>query len=83
VRYRTHKVLEFSHTAVDHRSILIGPDAVAQILAFIKRHPHGVTLNQLVAKYHLVSENTILAAISILEEHEAISIEGGYVLGVR
>jgi hypothetical protein len=69
----------------DHRSILIGPDAVATILAFIKTRPHGVTLNQLVAKYHLVSENTILAAISILEEHQAVSMkrEAGCVIRAR
>jgi hypothetical protein len=62
---------------MDHRSILIGPDAVAQVLAFIKTRPHGVSLNQ------LVSENSIFAAISILEEYEAISIEGGCVIRVR
>ncbi|HXM04506.1 MAG TPA: hypothetical protein VN939_17980 [Chthoniobacterales bacterium] len=69
---------------MDHRSILIEADAVAQTLAFIKTRPHGVKLDQLVAKYHFV-ENTILPAISILEKHKAVSRsrEAGCVIRVR
>ncbi|HXM01176.1 MAG TPA: hypothetical protein VN939_01145 [Chthoniobacterales bacterium] len=70
---------------MDHRSILIGADAVAKILAFIKTRPQGVTLTQLVTKYQLVSEDTILAAISILEEYGAINLdrEAGFVVCIR
>jgi hypothetical protein len=64
---------------MDRSSILVGPDSVAKILAYIKTRSEGVTLNQLVAKYQLASEKTVLAAISILEEHGAICREGGRV----
>jgi DNA-binding GntR family transcriptional regulator len=69
---------------MDNRSILIETDAVAQTLAFIKTRSYGVMLNQLVAKYHFV-ENTILPAISILEEHKAVSRsrQAGCVIRVR
>ena len=70
---------------MDRSSILVGPEAVAKILAFIRSRPQGVPMPELIAKYQLVSDDVIRAAIHILEERGAVSVDrrSGYVISAR
>jgi DeoR/GlpR family transcriptional regulator of sugar metabolism len=62
---------------IDHRSILVGPGGVSQILAFIVENPQGVNTSSLLAKFDLASEETIRAALGILEEQgKIIAVDG-------
>jgi hypothetical protein len=57
------------------RSIWVGPEAVEEILAFVQLHPKGIAVETLAVKYDLISEQTLLAALSILQSDGKIAVE--------
>lgn len=58
--------------SIDDRSILVGPSGVRQIFEFIVENPKGVTISSVTTRFRLASEETIRAALSILEEQGRI-----------
>ncbi len=55
-------------------SISLGPEAISKVLAFVRVHPEGITVDALMTKHNLSSKNAVLAAIKILEEERKIRI---------
>jgi hypothetical protein len=59
------------------RSIWVRPEAVDEILAFVRTHTRGIAVATLIAKYDLVSDQTLRVALTILESEGKIRIEHG------
>jgi hypothetical protein len=56
-------------------SIWAGTQAVQEILAFVRAHPQGIDIATLIAKYDLISERTLRAALRILEADGKITVQ--------
>jgi len=61
-------------------SFLIGLEGLGEILAFVTKHPEGVSLRSIATKFDLASEPTILAGITILKELNEIRVENDRVI---